>query len=160
MFVFDEKWQRYDGKIYSEKCQKRLTELYKIRKKYYKESAFDLVNKAHEAIKRKDLSVAVSYFEIATVVSFRHEIREFMAELSSLYRNFGKPNASIELYKYIKYKHSDFSFPSDFLTSLAAAYLDIGKKEEALRLADRIYGRQKGLPDEKLKKLYNRTDSY
>lgn len=156
--VFDAEWKRYDHTAYKHAYQNNLEQLYTVRQKYLHFNAQELVQLAHMAVQQGQPSRAVSFFETAMIVAYSNEVRGFIAELSSLYRRFHRPNASIALYKYISSEYKDFSFPPQFLTSLAAAYLDTGNSQKALYFANIAYGLSKE-KNEELKRLYYRLNS-
>ena len=160
LFYFEGGWKRYDNKIYSEKYQQRLSKLYIIRQKYCKWSSSELTSHAQKAVENKKFDIAISYYEMAIMISNENEIQEYISSLSSLYRKIKCPNASIELYKYIKYKYENFRFTSSFYTSLSAAYLDIGNKEKSLDFANKVYGISRGDKGDELKNLYYRINSH
>lgn len=160
LFFFDEKWKRYDNKIYSMKYQDKLSKLFDKRFLFCKLPTELLIERAREAKDSKKYDIAISYFEIALLKSSICEVSDYISELTSLYRKCHKPNAVIELYKYICKKHKSFYFPNSFLTSLSAAYLDIGNKEKALQFAGEVYGRLGGKKDKELEKIYFRINTY
>lgn len=157
--VNGEEWIRYDGKRYAEKYQDRLSRLYNKRKKYYIYSAQVLIKEGYKAKYSKKHDVAISYFEIALLKADANDANKCISDLSSLYRIVRWPNASIELYKYVldRYKHIELS--AQFLTSVGAAYLDMGNKEKALQLAEKVFAMLGGNKDEKLEYLFYRIDA-
>ena len=128
-------------------------------KKFYS-GALKLKRKYVEFILSKKYDIAISYFEIALLKSSVCEVSDYISELSSLYRKCRRPNAVIELYKYICKKHKGFYFPNSFLTSLSAAYLDIGNKEKALQYAGEVFGKLGAKKDKELERIYFRINTY
>ena len=160
LFFFNGKWKRYDNKIYSMKYQDKLSKLFDKRFLFCKLPTELLIERAREAKDSKKYDIAISYFEIALLKSSICEVSDYISELTSLYRKCHKPNAVIELYKYICKKHKSFYFPNSFLTSLSAAYLDIGNKEKALQYAGEVYGKLGAKKDKELEKIYFRINTY
>ncbi len=160
LFFFDGKWKRYDNKIYSAKYQDKLSKIFDKRFPFSELATLLLIERARKAKESKKYDIAISYFEIALLKSSISEVLNYISELTSLYRKCHRPNAVIELYKYICKKHKSFYFPNSFLTSLSAAYLDIGNKEKALQYAGEVYGRMGGKKDKELEKIYFRINTY
>lgn len=160
LFFFDEKWKRYDNKICSEKYQEKLSKIFDKRFPFARLTTTQLIEQARKAKDSKKYDIAMSYFEIAFLKSKNFEVSNYISELTSLYRKFQRPNAVIELYKYICKKHKNFYFPDSFFTSLSAAYLDIGNKEKSLQCAEKVYGRLNGTKNKELKNLYSRINTY
>lgn len=160
LFFFNKKWSRYDDKIYGVKFQEKLSKTYDKRFPFGKFTTVQLIERARKAKDAKKYDIAKSYFEIALLKSSISEASNYISELASLYRKLHRPNAVIELYKYICKRHKNFYFPNSFLTSLSAAYLDIGNKEKALKYAGEVYGRFGAKKDKELEKIYFRINTY
>jgi len=157
LYEFDnEKWVKYDGSVYSKNFQNKLSKLHKSRENTF--SANYLIQRGICSKQQKNYRNALSYFEMAVCKADEDEIISIISTLSSLYRMFNYPNASIELYKYVSYKHKIKKFPVAFLTSLAAAYLDIGKRTEALDFASKAYAMSNGHASDELNSLYRRLN--
>ena len=151
-------WETSNGEIYSKSYQEKIEQRYHIRKKCTYDSE-ELIRRGRDAKNDKKFNTAINYFEAAIIKSSKNEISNFVSELSSLYRIAKTPNSSISLYKYICREYVKFNSTKSFLTSVASAYADIGKKEEALRIADSIYGKLGGKADNELNNLYKRLNS-
>ena len=94
----------------------------------------------------------------------RRNLGKTFSRLSSCYRAVNKPDSAIDLYD----KAVDMNVSPDeaFLTSLAAAYLDVYERdggvyllEKAKDFLDRAYKKSNGTSNSNLKSVYKRYDS-
>ena len=67
------------------------------------------------------------------------EAKSFLATLCSLYRQTNSPNAVIYVYDYVAKKYGQQVETAPFLTSVSAAFMDIGDIEMANRMKNKAF---------------------
>lgn len=125
-------WVSNNGSIPKETYQGRLSNLYEKRCKHYSHPVKELVSFARKQARNADgINTAIRTLEIATLRATSREAKDFLATLCSLYRRAGLPNAVASLYDYAVGKYGKQVETPPFLTSVSAAFMDIGDIEMA-----------------------------
>ena len=125
-------WVSNNGSIPKETYQGRLSNLYEKRCKHYSHPVKELVSFARKQARNADgINTAIRTLEIATLRATSREAKGFLATLCSLYRRAGLPNAVASLYDYAVGKYGKQVETPPFLTSVSAAFMDIGDIEMA-----------------------------
>ena len=128
----NDQWVSNNGSIPKERYQGRLSNLYEKRCKHYAHPVKELVAFARKQARDADgINTAIRTLEIATLRATFGEAKGFLATLCSLYRRAGLPNAVVSLYDYAVGKYGKQVETPPFLTSVSAAFMDIGDIEMA-----------------------------
>ena len=98
-----------------------------------------LVNEGDEAYKKDDYNRAVIYYEdafkIATDVN-KFKMKSLLPMMARCYRKIGNPASVFDLATDAKKKFGRDVITSVFLTTVAAAYLDLGNHPDARKCID------------------------
>lgn len=98
-----------------------------------------LVNEGDEAYKKDDYNKAVicyeDAFKIATDVN-KFKMKSLLPMMARCYRKIGNPASVINLAADAKKKFGRETITSVFLTTIAAAYLDLGDHPDARKCVD------------------------
>ena len=118
-----------------------------------------MMQRADELINAGDYSDARTMYEhiLTNQNTTIRYINYILPRLSSCYRNLNMPNESIALYE--RYRSDNRYLSSPFLTSVGAAYMDLGKTDEARRAADHAYALNHGQASRELRSLYGRINA-
>lgn len=136
----DDQWVSDSGYIPKEKYQNRLSNLYQKRREHYKHPVKELVAFARKQGKDEDgIHTAIRALEIAMLRASAGEAKGFLATLCSLYRQTGSSNAVISLYDYVAKKYGQQVETAPFLTSVSAAFMDIGDIGMANRVKNKAF---------------------
>ncbi len=133
-------WVSYCGYVPKETYQKKLSQLYQDRYAFYRFSAKELISFA----KKQDtvglgLGTAIRTLEIAVLKASDREAKYFLPTLCSLYRKAEMSNAAISLYYYVIEKYGSNVESAPLLTSVSAAFMDVGNISVAERLKGRAF---------------------
>ena len=169
----DEKLE-YDGKTYyrrngkwydSSYCevlthlQDKLNKLYNNSINYDTMDYYEIIKIADGFKKTNSFTMAITTYEIALEkTNKKYEIKYILPRITSCYRMNHQPNKAIELYSRICKNHGYEILNSVLLTSIAAAYCDLGQFDNAKKCADRAYAISNGKADEELKLVYKRIN--
>lgn len=152
-------WVSNNGSIPKDKYQSKLSDLYQKRHKHYKHPVKELAAFARKQEKNAaGLNTAIRTLEIAMLRANAGEARGFLAKLCSLYRRAGLPNAAVSLYDYAVGKYGKRVETPPFLTSVSAAFMDIGDIEMADIIRDKA-SLLSGGDDAKLTNFARRFDA-
>ena len=103
-----------------------------------------------------NIQLAVKAADLALEMAKPQSIGYILPRATSNYRKIGKPQLAIQLAnKYID-KYGDDVISSALLTSMAAAYCDLGELKDARKYADRAKARSAGKSSPELVSLYTR----
>lgn len=98
-----------------------------------------LVNEGDEAYRKDDYNKAVicyeDAFKVATDVN-KFKMRSLLPMMARCYRKIGNPTSVIDLATDAKKKFGREIISSVFLTTIAAAYLDLGNHPDARKCVD------------------------
>lgn len=131
----NDRWTSSTGCVPKEKYQKRLSALYQKRCKDYRCPVKELAAFAREQRRDADgIDAAISALEIAMLQATAGDAKGFLAILCSLYRQAGFSGAAVSLFDYAVGKYGSQIETSPFLTSVSAAYMDIGN----ISMADKV----------------------
>lgn len=159
-FRFDNcRWVSDNGGVPKEKYQQRLSDVYQKRRRHYCHSVKALVAFARK--QKKDASgmrTAIRALEIALLNATAGQARGFLAILCGLYRQTGASSAAISLYDYAVRKFGRQVETMYFLTSVSAAFMDVGDIEMAEILKNKAFARIGG-NDDKLMGLTRRFNA-
>lgn len=136
----DDQWVSDSGYIPKEKYQNRLSNLYQKRCEHYNHPVKELIAFARK--QKKDeagIHTAIRTLEIAMLRASAGEAKGFLATLCSLYRQTGSSNAVVSLYEYAARKYGRRVETAPFLTSVSAAFMDIGDTEMANRVKNKAF---------------------
>lgn len=152
------RWTAADGSVPREKYQRRLSQLYLARCGHYGHSVKELSAFARGQIKDAEgINTAVRALEIALLKASAREARGFLPTLCSLYRRAGIPSAAISLYDYAVEKYGSGVETAALLTSVSAAYMDVGNINAAERTKNKAFALGGG--DENLSAFMQRFDA-
>lgn len=152
-------WTSNTGSIPKEKYQKRLSDLYQKRCKYYSRPVKELAAFAREQKRDVDgINAAIRALEIAMLQATAGEAKGFLAILCSLYRQVGFSSAAVSLYDYAVKKYGRQIETLPFLTSISAAFMDIGDLNMADRMKKKAFALGGG-DDAKLTAFAHRHDA-
>lgn len=131
----NDQWTSNTGSVPKGKYQKRLSDLYQKRCRHYSRPVKELAAFAQEQKKDVDgINASIRALEIAVLQATAREAKGFLAILCSLYRQVGFSSAAVLLYDYAVEKYGNQIETLPLLTSISAAFMDIGD----LDMADRI----------------------
>ena len=128
----DGQWVSGSGIVPKGKYQSKLSDLYQKRCRHYHHPVEELTAFARK--QQKDaagIQTAIRALEIAMPRASAGEVRGFLALLCGLYRRAGIPSASTSLYDYAMGKYGRRAVSQPFLTSVSAAFMDVGDLEMA-----------------------------
>lgn len=152
-------WVSSNGNIPKDKYQSKLSNLYQKRHKHYNHPAKELTVFARKQKKDVDgINTTIRALEIAMLRASAEEAKGFLATLCSLYRQTGSSNAAAALYEYSAKKYGKQIESVPFLTSAAAAFMDIGNIGMAGSLRNKALARS-GKNDENLAGFGRRFDA-
>lgn len=136
----NDQWVSSSGYIPKEKYQNRLSCLYQKRREHYNHPVKELVAFARKQGKDEDgIHTAIRSLEIAMPRASAGEAKSFLATLCSLYRQTNSPNAVISVYDYVAKKYGRQVETAPFLTSVSAAFMDIGDMDMANRVKNKAF---------------------
>ena len=125
-------WVSNNGSTPKDKYQSKLSNLYQKRHKHYNHPVKELAAFARKQERNAaGTTIAIRTLEIAMLRANIGEAKSFLATLCSLYRRAGRPNAVVSLYDYAVGKYGKHVETPPFLTSVSAAFMDIGDIEMA-----------------------------
>lgn len=136
----NDQWVSSSGYIPKEKYQNRLSSPYQKRREHYGHPVKDLIAFARKQGKDEvGIHTAIRSLEIAMLRASAGEAKSFLATLCSLYRQTNSPNAVISVYDYVAKKYGQQVETAPFLTSVSAAFMDIGDIEMANRVKNKAF---------------------
>lgn len=106
-----------------------------------------LIKKGDEAYRKDRYEQAICYYEDAFKLASdgnKNKLMPILPMMSRCYRQMGCSDTVIKLAKDAKEKFGPNFISSVFLTSIAAAYLDLNKKSEARKCVDAAKKKLKG----------------
>ena len=133
-------WVSGNGYTPKAKYQNRLSNLYQKRREHYNPPVKELIALAQK--QKKDeagLHTAICALEIAMLRANASEANVFLATLYSLYRQTGSPSSAVSLCNHTVKKYGRRIETVPFLTSVSAAFMDIGDIEMANRVKGRAF---------------------
>ena len=136
----NDQWVSSSGYSPKEKYQNRLSNLYQKRREHYNRPAKELIAFARKQEKDADgILTAIRALETAMLRASAGEAKGFLATLCSLYRQTGSSNAVVSLYDYVAKKYGQRVETAPFLTSVSAAFMDIGDIGMANRAKNKAF---------------------
>ncbi len=151
------KWT-YNNEVVPETTQRQLNAAWESREDWTTWSQERLTNEGRKCKESGDITRAIRYFELLiTRDPEGPDVKSVLASLSSCYRDsrINQPERCIELFERYKIYGNRF-MSSAFLTSIAAAYLDINDLFSAKAAADRACALNGGRQDFNLAAVYQR----
>ncbi len=128
----NDQWVSSNGSIPKDKYQSKLSNLYQKRHKHYNHPVKELALFARKQERNAaGTNTAIRALEIAMLRANTEEAKGFLATLCSLYRRVGLSNAVVSLYEYAVDRYGKQVETPPFLTSVSAAFMDIGDIEMA-----------------------------
>lgn len=157
------KYFRQKGKWFDDKTCMAVPNLQGVLDGLYSEqidcdslSADELLDLGREAYAAESYLIATKYYEAAFSSADQQQMFGLLSTLSSCYRKIGKPEKSIELYEYARLNFGERFISEGFCTSVAAAFCDLKKHEEAKKMANKAYAKSGGKGSGELNGLYGR----
>ncbi|WP_092637681.1 tetratricopeptide repeat protein [Acetanaerobacterium elongatum] len=121
-----------------------VSELIKVADDYKASQSFGLALKAYEsAIKKSD----------------NNQVAHILPRITSCYRSVGQPEKAIQVNSWAKKLFGASIISPALLTSIAAAYCDMGEYDNAKRCCDRAYAMAGGKGFIELSLVYKRIES-
>ena len=164
----------YEGKIYyrrkgiwydSTYCevlthlQEKLNEAYNETMNYEEMNYYSIIKIADDFKKSNSFSMAIKTYEKALDKTNKVEnIKYILQRITSCYRKNKQAHKAIELYTKICKEYGYGILNEVLLTSIAAAYCDLGEYENAKKCANKAYAITNGKCSEELKLVYQRME--
>lgn len=138
-------WTSDSGYIPKDKYQSRLSDLYQKRCTHYNHPVKELIAFARKQERNTvGTNTAIRTLEIAMLRANVGEAKSFLATLCSLYRQTGSSSSAVSLYDYAIGKYGKQVETTPFLTSVSAAFMDIGDIEMANIMKNKAFALGQG----------------
>ena len=121
----------------------------------------EIIHLADGYKKSQSFTMAIKAYEKAIEKTGEvKEIKYILPRITSCYRKDNRPDDAIALYTKICSEYGYDILDSVLLTSVSAAYIDIGEYVKAKKCADRAYAMSQGNISDELKSVYARLKKY
>lgn len=124
------------------------------RNDFLKMSVDELINEGDKFKNTGAAGLAIKHYNAALAKSDSFEKKYILPRISSAYRIQGNSIKAIELYK--EYENDDGIITSALLTSISAAYCDLGDNENAINCAHKAQAHNLGIVSRELLNVYER----
>ena len=102
--------------------------------------------------------LAIRFYEEACKKCGRTDITYILPRISSCYRKAHQPSKAIALFSFAKQKFGANIMTEPLLTTVAAAYCDLGEYEKAKKCCNIAYTNNAGMVSNELRMVYKRIE--
>ncbi len=150
------KWVDEDWIIVHETLQIELNQEFLKRLDLSAYGVKELIDEGDKFKQSYTYDYAVKFYEKATEICDMDTLAYILPRITSCYRRLKTPRKAIELFSLAKEKYGEEFLRPVLLTSVAAAYCDLGEYENALRCCRWAYKRFDGVFNESLANVFAR----
>ena len=133
------KWVDSRNLVVYESLQKTLNDLYIETLDYSAYSVEDLVKEGDKFKDSSSYKSAITFYEKALAICDEVTMKYILPRITSCYRKCNMPKKVVELFSLIKREYGVGFITPVLLTSVAAAYCDLGEYDNALRCCKWAY---------------------
>lgn len=156
---YSDKWSDSSHVIVPETLQRKLNRMFSETIDFSSMRYEQILAEADRYRDSSSYTLAIKYYEYAITKGGEHNARIIFPRITSCYRRSGQSKKAVELYEVLCRRYGASMISPVLLTSVAAAFCDLGKYEDARQCCDRAFAMTNGNPDPELRLVYQRLKS-
>lgn len=158
-FRYSEKWSDSSHVIVPETLQRKLNRIFSETIDFSSMRYEQILAEADRYRDSSSYTLAIKYYEYAIAKGGESNARIIFPRITSCYRRSGQSKKAVELYETLCRRYGSSMVSPVLLTSVAAAFCDLGRYEDARHCCDRAFAMTNGNPDPELRLVYQRLKS-